>query len=106
MYYINCCKEFYSSIRYDGSSSIYLINPETNKFKVCSWYLELSKVENNNFNDITKKYNKKNKLLKIRGIYAIKKEVFCLKIKGYPLKAHELTITVFPVKNIKDYYCL
>jgi RNA ligase (TIGR02306 family) len=95
-------KEFYSSLKYDGSSATYLIEPNTNKFRVCSRNMGLNESEKNIYNDIAIKYDIKNKLLKYDGKYAIQGEVYGPKVNGNPLKAKELTIAVFTIKNIKD----
>lgn len=99
-------KEFYSSLKYDGSSATYLIEPETNKFRVCSRNMGLNEDEKNIYNDIAKKYDIKNKLLKTGGLYAIQGEVYGPKVNGNPLKVPELTIAVFTIKNLKNNYYL
>ena len=95
-------KEFYSSLKYDGSSATYLIEPNTNKFRVCSRNMGLNENEKNIYNDIAIKYDIKNKLLKYDGKYAIQGEVYGPKVNGNPLNVKELSIAVFTVKNIKD----
>lgn len=99
-------KEFYSSIKYDGSSATYLIEPNTNKFKVCSRNLGISEDEKNIYNDIAIKYDIKNKLLKTGGLYAIQGEVYGPKVNGNPLEIPELSIAIFTIKNIKNNYYL
>ena len=99
-------KEFYSSLKYDGSSATYLIVPETNKFKVCSRNMGISEDEKNIYNDIAVKYDIKNKLIKAGGIYAIQGEVYGPKVNGNPLKVPDLRIAVYTIKNIKNNYYL
>lgn len=99
-------KEFYSSIKYDGSSATYLINPTTNKFKVCSRNLGIEEDEKNIYNDIANKYDIKNKLLKTGGLYAIQGEVYGPKVNGNPLNVPDLSFVVFTIKNIKNNHYL
>ena len=95
-------KEFYSSLKYDGSSGTYLIDPNTKKLRVCSRNLGLSEDDKNIYNDIAKKYDMKNKLLKFDGKYAIQGEVYGPKVAKNPLNVPELKIAVFTIKNIKN----
>ena len=97
-------KEFYSSLKYDGSSGTYLIDPKTNKFKVCSRNLGLNENDKNIYNEVAKKYDIKNKLLKYEGKYAIQGEVYGTKVNGNPLKVSELKLAVFTIKDIKNNY--
>jgi len=95
-------KEFYSSLKYDGSSSTYLIDPKTKKFKVCSRNMGLDLNDKNIYNEIAKKYDIQNKLLKYDGTYAIQGEVYGPKVNKNPLKVPELKIAVFTIKDIKN----
>ena len=95
-------KEFYSSLKYDGSSGTYLIEPGTNKFKVCSRNYALSEDDKNIYNEIAVKYDIKNKLLKFEGMYAIQGEVYGPKVAKNPLNVPDLKIAVFTIKNIKN----
>ena len=95
-------KEFYSSLKYDGSSSTYLIDPNTKKFKVCSRNMGLDLNDKNIYNEIAKKYDIQNKLLKYDGTYAIQGEVYGPKVNKNPLKVPELKIAVFTIKDIKN----
>jgi RNA ligase (TIGR02306 family) len=97
-------KEFYSSLKYDGSSATYLIDPKTQKFRVCSRNMGLDLNDNNIYNKIAKKYDIKNKLLKYNGTYAIQGEVYGPKVNKNPLKVSELKIAVFTIKDIKNNY--
>lgn len=99
-------KEFYSSLKYDGSSATYLIDPNTNKFRVCSRNCGLSEDDKNIYNDIAKKYDIKNKLLQSNGIYALQGEVYGPKVNKNPLNVPELKIAIFTIKNIKNNYYL
>ena len=95
-------KEFYSSLKYDGSSATYLIDPNTKKFRVCSRNMGLNLDEKNIYNEIAKKYDIQNKLLKYEGAYAIQGEVYGPKVNKNPLKVSELKIAVFTIKDIKN----
>ena len=97
-------KEFYSSLKYDGSSATYLIDPKTQKFRVCSRNMGLDLNDNNIYNKIAKKYDIKNKLLKYNGTYAIQGEVYGPKVNKNPLNVSELKIAVFTIKDIKNNY--
>jgi len=99
-------KEFYSSLKYDGSSATYLIDPNTKKFRVCSRNMGLNLDEKNIYNEIAKKYDIQNKLLKFEGKYAIQGEVYGPKVNKNPLKVSELKIAVFTIKDIKNNYYL
>ena len=99
-------KEFYSSLKYDGSSATYLIDPKTKKFRVCSRNMGLNLDEKNIYNEIAKKYDIQNKLLKFEGNYAIQGEVYGPKVNKNPLKVSELKIAIFTIKDIKNNYYL
>ena len=99
-------KEFYSSLKYDGSSATYLIDPNTKKFRVCSRNMGLNLDEKNIYNEIAKKYDIQNKLLKFEGKYAIQGEVYGPKVNKNPLKVSELKIAIFTIKDIKNNYYL
>ena len=99
-------KEFYSSLKYDGSSATYLIDPTTKKFRVCSRNMGLDLNDKNIYNEIAKKYDINNKLLKYEGTYAIQGEVYGPKVNKNPLKVSELKIAVFTIKDIKNNYYL
>ena len=97
-------KEFYSSLKYDGSSATYLIEPNTKKFRVCSRNLALDLNDKNIYNEIALKYDIKNKLLKYDGQYAIQGEVYGPKVNKNPLQVTELKIAIFTIKDIKNNY--
>ena len=99
-------KEFYSSLKYDGSSATYLIDPKTQKFRVCSRNMGLDLNDNNIYNKVAKKYDINNKLLKYNGTYAIQGEVYGPKVNKNPLNVSELKIAVFTIKDIKNNYYL
>ena len=99
-------REFYSSLKYDGSSSTYLIDPTTNKFRVCSRNCGISLDDKNIYNEIAIKYDIKNKLEKTGGIYAIQGEVYGPKVNQNPLQVPDLRFVVFTIKNIKSNYYL
>ena len=58
--------------------------------------------EKNIYNEIAKKYDIQNKLLKYDGTYAIQGEVYGPKVNKNPLKVPELKIAVFTIKDIKN----
>ena len=99
-------KEFYSTLKYDGSSGTYLIDPKTNKFKVCSRNLGLNENDKNIYNEVATKYDIKNKLLKYEGKYAIQGEIYGPKVNGNPLQVPELKIAIFTIKDVKNNYYL
>ena len=100
-------KEFYSSLKYDGSSGTFLIHPVTKKFLVCSRNLVIDENEKKNiYWDVANKYDIKTKLEKFEGKYAIQGEVYGPKINKNRLEEKEIKIAVFTVKNIKDNYYL
>ena len=87
-------KEFYSTLKYDGSSGTFLIHPETKKFMVCSRNIVIDKDEKKNiYWDTAIKYDIQKKLEKFEGKYAIQGEIYG-------------PIAVFTIKNIKDNYYL
>ena len=99
-------KEFYSSIKYDGTSATYLINPENGNFKICSRNFSVEENDDNFYSEIAKKYDIKNKLIKTGGLYAIQGEIYGPKINKNPLEVNERKIAVFNIKNIKNNYYL
>ena len=99
-------KEFYSSLKYDGSSATYLIEPTTQKFRVCSRNMGLNLNDKNIYNEIATKYDIKNKLLKYEGKYAIQGEIYGPKVNKNPLQVTELKLAVFTIKDIKNNYYL
>ena len=100
-------KEFYSSLKYDGSSGTFLIHPETKKFLVCSRNLVIDEKEKKNiYWDVANKYDIKTKLEKFEGKYAIQGEIYGPKINKNRLEEKEIKIAVFTIKNIKDNYYL
>ena len=100
-------KEFYSSLKYDGSSGTFLIHPETKKFLVCSRNLVIDEKEKKNiYWDVANKYDIKTKLEKFEGKYAIQGEIYGPKINKNRLGEKEIKIAVFTIKNIKDNYYL
>ena len=99
-------KEFYSSLKYDGSSATYLIEPTTQQFRVCSRNMGLNLNDKNIYNEIATKYDIKNKLLKYEGKYAIQGEIYGPKVNKNPLQVTELKLAVFTIKDIKNNYYL
>ena len=100
-------KEFYSSLKYDGSSGTFLIHPETKKFMVCSRNQTIDEKEKKNiYWDVGNKYDIKTKLEKFEGKYAIQGEIYGPKINNNRLEEKEIKIAVFTIKNIKDNYYL
>ena len=100
-------KEFYSTLKYDGSSGTFLIHPETKKFMVCSRNIVIDKDEKKNiYWDTAIKYDIQKKLEKFEGKYAIQGEIYGPKINKNRLEQKEIKIAVFTIKNIKDNYYL
>ena len=100
-------KEFYSSLKYDGSSGTFLIHPETKKFMVCSRNQTIDENEKKNiYWDVANKYDIKTKLEKFEGKYAIQGEIYGPKINKNRLGEKEIKIAVFTIKNIIDNYYL
>lgn len=98
-------KEFYSSLKYDGSSGTYLIHPGTKKFMVCSRNQTIDINEKKNiYWDAANKYDIKTKLEKFGGKYAIQCEIYGPKINKNRLEEKEIKIAIFTIKNIKDNY--
>ena len=94
-------KKFYSSLKYDGTSSTYVIDPKDKTFYICSrntvqdpnskrnWYVEMNK-----------KYKIYDKLLKHECRYAIQGEVYGPKIQKNNLQSDEVKIAIFCIKDI------
>ena len=99
-------KEFYSSLKYDGSSGTFLIHPVTKKFMVCSRNQTIDINEKKNiYWDTANKYDIKTKLEKFEGKYAIQGEIYGPKINKNRLEEKEIKIAVFTIKNvIANYY--
>lgn len=101
-------KEFYSSLKYDGSSSTYLIHPQTKQFLVCSrnQIIDQNDKKKNIYVEVAKSYDIKAKLEKFEGKYAIQGEIYGPKVNKNRLAVKELKIAIFTIKNIKDNYYL
>ena len=99
-------KAFYSSLKFDGCSATYLIEPDTNNFRIFSRNCGVSECEKNIYSEIAKKYDIKNKLLIYGGIYAIQGEIYGPKINGNRLHVNEIKFVVFSMKDIIDNHYL
>jgi RNA ligase (TIGR02306 family) len=100
-------KEFYSTLKYDGSSGTFLIHPVTKKFLVCSRNQIIDINEKKNiYWDTANKYDIKTKLEKFEGKYAIQGEIYGPKINKNRLDQKEIKLAVFTIKNIIDNYYL
>ena len=99
-------KEFYSSLKYDGTSVTYLIEPETNNFLICSRNQVQTEDSVNIYSKIAEKYEILKKLKKFDGKFAIQGEIYGPKIQNNPLQVKELMFVVFNIKNIRDDYYL
>jgi RNA ligase (TIGR02306 family) len=99
-------KEFYSSLKFDGCSATYLIEPDTNNFRIFSRNCGVSENEKSLYSEIAEKYDIKNKLLIYGGIYAIQGEIYGPKINGNRLNVNEIKFVVFCMKNIIDNHYL
>ena len=98
-------KEFYSTLKYDGSSGTFLIHPETKKFMVCSRNQNIDINEKKNiYWDVANKYDIKTKLEKFEGKYAIQGEIYGPKINKNRLEQKDINVAIFTIKNIKDNY--
>ena len=98
-------KEFYSTLKYDGSSGTFLIHPETKKFMVCSRNQNIDINEKKNiYWDVANKYDIKTKLEKFEGKYAVQGEIYGPKINKNRLEQKDINIAIFTIKNIKDNY--
>ena len=98
-------KEFYSTLKYDGSSGTFLIHPETKKFMVCSRNQNIDINEKKNiYWDVANKYDIKTRLEKFEGKYAIQGEIYGPKINKNRLEEKDINIAIFTIKNIKDNY--
>ena len=98
-------KEFYSTLKYDGSSGTFLIHPETKKFMVCSRNQNIDINEKKNiYWDVANKYDIKTRLEKFEGKYAIQGEIYGPKINKNRLEQKDINIAIFTIKNIKDNY--
>ena len=86
-------KEFYSSLKYDGSSGTFLIHPETKNFMVCSRNQTIDENEKKNiYWDVANKYDIKTKLEKFEGKYAIQGEIYGPKINKNRLGEKDIKI--------------
>ena len=99
-------KQFYSSLKFDGCSATYLIEPDTNNFRIFSRNCGVSESEKSAYVEIAEKYDIKNKLLIYGGIYAIQGEIYGPKINGNRLNVNEIKFVIFNMKNIIDNHYL
>ena len=99
-------KSFYSSLKYDGTSATYLINPCNNLFYICS----RNQVRENNINDfytqIANIYDIENKLRKLNGKYAIQGEIYGPNVQKNRLCVDKLKFAVFSIKDIENNHYL
>lgn len=88
---------YYASLKYDGTSATYLINPETKEFMICSRNLSLEYNEKSDYSIIANKYDIKKKL---KERYAIQCEIYGPKIGKNNLKSKDLKMAVFTIKDL------
>ena len=93
-------KNFYSSLKYDGTSGTYVIDPKTNIFYICSRNLNRPYDKKDIYSQIADKYDIKNKLIKNECRYAIQGEIYGKGIQKNPFKINEIKIAVFTIRDI------
>ena len=93
-------KPFYSSIKYDGTSGTYLINPSNNLFYICSRNQVREYDIKDIYSIIAKKYNIEEKLRKLNCKYAIQGEIYGPGVQKNNLCVSELKIAIFTIKDI------
>ena len=95
-------KPFYSSLKYDGTSGTYVIDPKTKAYYICSRnrVQDPNSGKNNWYVQMDKKYNIYDKLLKSGCKYAIQGEIYGPKIQNNNLNIDEVKIAVFCIKDL------
>lgn len=99
-------KSFYSSLKYDGTSATYLINPYNNLFYICSRNQVREYNDKDYYTQIAISYNIENKLRKLNGKYAIQGEIYGPNIQKNRLCVDKLKFAVFCIKDIEDNHYL
>ena len=95
-------KSFYSTLKYDGTSATYLINPYNNLFYICSRN-QVREYNNKDFyTQIANIYNIENKLRKLNGKYAIQGEIYGPNIQKNKLCVDKLKFVIFSIKDIEN----
>lgn len=99
-------KQFYSTLKYDGTSSTFSIDTSNNNyFYICSRNKVRGYIKDDIYTEIAIKYQIKEKLEKVNYQYIIQGEIYGPKIQKNNLKAQDNKIVIFCIKDlVKNYY--
>jgi len=93
-------QEFYATVKCDGSSATYILDPNEDRFRVCSRNLELKENDSNTHWKMAKKYNLENILRSLTRHLAIQGEICGEGIQGNPMKLVGQHLFVFLIKDL------
>ena len=94
-------KPYYATLKYDGSSATYFIDPKNlNEFYVCSRNERKQMAKDDWYYQMAIKYKIEEKLRREKGRYAIQSEVYGPKIGKNWLGVEELNMAVFTIKDL------
>lgn len=99
-------KPYYATLKYDGSSATYFIDPKNSKdFYVCSRNERKQMAKEDWYCQMAIKYKIEEKLRSEKGRYAIQSEIYGPKVGKNWLGVEELNMAVFTIKDlIEDRY--
>ena len=93
-------QEFYATVKCDGTSATYILDPNDDRFRVCSRNLELKEDPNNTHWKMARIYHIEEALRDIGFRLAIQGEIVGPGIQGNPMKLSEQKLYVFLIKNL------
>ena len=93
-------QEFYATVKCDGTSATYILDPNDDRFRVCSRNLELKEDPNNTLWKMADKYKIKEILVSSGRHLAIQGEICGEGIQGNPIKLHGQHFFVFLIKDL------
>jgi len=93
-------QEFYLSVKKDGTSATFILDPNGGTFRVCSRNLELKENEGNTHWKMARQYNLENILRYSGSHYAIQGEICGEGIQGNPMCLKGNHLFVFLIKDL------
>lgn len=93
-------QELYMTVKHDGTSATYILDPNEDVFRVCSRNLELKDNESNTHWKIARKYHIEEVLRNCKSHLAIQGEICGEGIQGNPMKLVGQHFFVFLMKNL------
>jgi RNA ligase (TIGR02306 family) len=95
-------KPYYASLKYDGTSGTYLLNPENNEFYICSRNNKRDYTPGDVYSDAADIYKIKEKLEQADKKYAIQCEIYGPSINCNYMNVKKITIAVFNIMDLSE----